>query len=84
MNTRLILVAAAVIALSACTDNKTASRAPHGAGYTDVKLTGYRWIGCGGDDDFATGFNAKGPTGVQVTGVVCSSWWGKGATVRTD
>ncbi|MCP1376020.1 hypothetical protein [Dyella lutea] len=84
MRNRSLLLAIALLALTACTDNETAARALHGAGYSDVQLTGYRWIGCGKDDDFSTGFKAKGPTGVPVTGVVCSSWFGKGATVRQD
>lgn len=84
MRNRCLIVAVALLALTACTDNDTAIRALYGAGYSDIHLTGYRWIGCGEDDDFSTGFQAKGPTGVPVTGVVCSSWFGKGATVRTD
>lgn len=40
-------------------------------GYTQVKIDGYRWIGCQMGDDFHTGFEAISPKGVRVTGVVC-------------
>lgn len=80
---RTLILATVLLALAACTDNDTATRALQGAGYTDIQLTGYRVTGCSDSDDFATGFEAKGPTGVRVTGVVCSGWL-KGATVRTD
>jgi hypothetical protein len=83
MRNRFAFLAVALLALTACTDNGAATRALQGAGYTDIQLTGYRWTGCSDSDDFATGFEAKGPTGVRVTGVVCSGWL-KGATVRTD
>lgn len=83
MRNRLTFLAVTLLALTACTDTDTATRALQGAGYTDIQLTGYRWTGCSDSDDFATGFEAEGPTGVRVTGVVCSGWL-KGATVRTD
>lgn len=83
MKHRIAILSIALLALSACTDGDTATRALHGAGYTDIQLTGYRWTGCSDSDDYATGFSATGPTGVRVTGVVCSGWL-KGATIRTD
>lgn len=72
----------AVLLLVGCTDEVGARRALRGAGYTSIELTGFAWTGCGGGDDQATGFRAKGPTGVHVEGVVCSSW-SKGSTIRT-
>ena len=54
-------------------------------GYTEVEVLGYDLWGCGRDDNTATKFRAKGPTGRPVRGVVCGTWsgWGKGYTVRT-
>lgn len=72
------------ILLAACTNEDGATKALHGAGYTEVHLTGYRWLMCGKDDTYATGFEAKGPTGVKVTGVVCAGLMFKGSTIRLD
>lgn len=65
-----------------CDDPDTASRVLVDAGYTQVVTTGYDMFGCSKDDDFSTGFKAIGPTGRSVEGVVCSSLWAKGATIR--
>jgi hypothetical protein len=63
-----------------------ATRVLEDAGYKNIKITGYRWTGCGEDDSQHTGFEALGQAGRSVTGVVCSSWglFVKGATVRLD
>jgi hypothetical protein len=53
-------------------------------GYTHVEITGWRPFSCGKDDDFATGFRAISPSGHEVTGVVCSGFLFKAATVRLD
>jgi len=78
---------AAVLLLSACTDEKGATRALSGEGFHDIKITGWRLFGCASgrdsSDTFKTGFEAVGPTGVRVTGVVCGGWL-KGSTVRFD
>lgn len=39
------------------------------AGYTDVKLDGFRFLDC--PDLFGMGFEAKGPTGQPAKGAVC-------------
>jgi hypothetical protein len=83
MRNRFLLLAIALLTLTACTADDTATRALQGAGYTDIHITGYRVFGCAKGDDFHTGFDAKGPTGQRVSGVVCSGLF-KGATVRTD
>ncbi|MFP3637848.1 hypothetical protein [Paraburkholderia sp. SIMBA_054] len=49
------------------------------AGYTRVKLTGFRVLGC--PDLFGMGFEASGPTGVAAKGVVCKGILEK-ATIR--
>jgi len=78
-----IIVGVACMVLAACTNGDGAVRALEGAGYTNIKITGYRLTGCHDDDTFRTGFNATGPTGKNVTGVVCSGIL-KGATIRLD
>ena len=71
------------VLFSGCTASNEATRALEGAGYTQIQITGYSWFGCGKDDTFATGFEATGPSGKHVSGVVCSGWL-KGATIRTE
>lgn len=73
----------ASIFLAGCTNSSEAQRALEGSGYTDVKIKGYAFFGCGQGDSFHTGFEAKGPTGRSVQGVVCSGVF-KGATIRLD
>jgi len=82
MRGRLLLILLLVV-VSGCTSESDARRALAGAGYTQVRITGYRFFACARDDDFSTGFEAIGPTGNPVTGVVCSGWL-KGSTIRTD
>ncbi|EON13430.1 hypothetical protein [Pandoraea sp. SD6-2] len=79
---RLVALAALLALLSACTDSDTARRALVGAGYTDVHIDGYSFYGCGDNDDYSTAFTARGPTGVLVSGAVCSSFLTKAATIR--
>lgn len=78
-----ILLVGASILLIGCANETGAIRTLEGAGYTDVNITGFRIIGCGEDDLFRTGFKATGPTGKQVTGVVCGGLL-KGSTIRMD
>lgn len=78
-----LLIGLALVFLAGCSSENDASKALKGAGYTEVRLTGHAWFSCGKDDTFATGFVAKGPTGLPVTGAVCSGWT-KGSTIRTD
>lgn len=78
-----IMIVAACVFLTACSDSDTAVKALKGAGYSDIRTTGYSWFSCGKDDTFSTGFVAKGPTGVEVKGAVCSTLITKGATIRT-
>lgn len=84
---RLIIAAAALLALGACTDPEKATRALDNLGMTDIEVTGYRYFGCdnseNSSDTFHTGFTAKNAKGKPVSGVVCSGWM-KGATVRFD
>lgn len=76
-----------LLILAGCTREEHARNVLEGQGLTEVKITGYRVFGCdsgkGNDDAFHTGFEAKGPTGKKLTGVVCEGFL-KGATVRYD
>lgn len=69
------------LALSACTDDDATRRTLVSSGYTEIVVTGYEMFGCGKDDTYVTGFRAKNPNGVQVTGVVCCGVM-KSCTVR--
>ena len=78
-----LIVLAALLSIAACSDEQTARRVLEEQGFTEVRTTGWSWFGCGKDDTFSTGFEAKSPRGSSVSGVVCSGWF-KGATVRLD
>lgn len=80
---RIALILTVATMLAACTDETAARKALAGSGFTDVQLTGYTYFGCGKEDTFHTGFEARGPSGQFVNGVVCSGWM-KGATIRFD
>lgn len=73
----LVLVALAF----GCTDDSGSRSALVSAGYSNINLTGYRWMGCGNEDSYHTGFTATNPAGVRVSGVVCCGLM-KGCTIR--
>lgn len=52
-------------------------------GFTDVEITGFRFLGCDEKDFFHTGFVATSPNGQRIKGVVCAGWF-KGSTIRFD
>lgn len=74
----------AAMFLAGCSDPKGAEKALTGAGYTEIRTTGYNWFSCSKDDSYSTGFEAKGPTGVPVKGAVCSGLLFKNSTIRTE
>ena len=84
MKTQTLIAFAALALLAACSNQDQSQRALVGAGYTDIHFTGYRFTGCSKDDTYSDGFEAKGPTGHKVTGVVCAGMLFKGATIRVD
>lgn len=81
---RYIALIAFATLLAGCSDDDGARRTLVAMGYSDVQVTGFAWWGCGKDDSVHTGFTARSPTGVKVSGVVCSGWgwFSKGYTVR--
>lgn len=81
------LIAAALLVagcISGCSNADGARRVLEAQGFTDIQTHGYALWGCGKDDTWATKFSATGPTGKQVSGVVCAGLLFKGATVRFD
>lgn len=76
---KLILIG--TLLLAGCTDPNEARKVLQDNGYTDIRIGGYSWLGCSENDQFSTEFIAKGPTGRDVKGVVCSGWL-KGSTIR--
>lgn len=78
-----LFVVISFVLLAGCSSPDEATRALFGAGYTNITITGYQFFGCDDKDSFHTGFEATGPTGQRVTGVVCSGIL-KGATIRTN
>ncbi len=80
---RKLLIVAALLTLTACTDGSKATKVLTDMGYTDITITGYSPFSCSEDDTFKTGFTARSPSGNRVSGTVCSAFL-KGATVRFD
>lgn len=80
---KALTLAALMIFLAGCSDPEAATKALKGAGYTDIKTTGWNAWACGQDDTYSTGFTAKGPTGIEVSGAVCSGLF-KNATIRSN
>lgn len=67
----------------ACQSPDTAREVLENNGFTEIKITGYRWFSCDEKDLFHTGFEAVAPNGRKVTGVVCSGVM-KANTIRFD
>ncbi len=84
MNIKSLLIPTALTILAGCSNPDSAVRALNGAGYTQIKITGWRFGMCSKDDTYSTGFEAKGPTGVPITGAVCEGLLFKGSTIRLD
>ena len=81
MFNKTIILAALLLAVSACTSDDEATRALQSAGYTNIIISGYELFGCDKNDGWHTGFTATGVNGAPVSGVVCSGVL-KGATIR--
>ncbi len=71
-----------VVLMFGCTDKDGARSILQSQGYTDVQITGYEFTSCGKDDSLHTGFSAKSPAGIQVTGAVCCGLLFKNCTIR--
>lgn len=77
---KVILVA--FVFLTACTNEKEASRVLKMNGYSNITYTGYQWFSCSKGDFYNTGFVATNPTGLEVSGTVCSGLLFKSSTIR--
>lgn len=80
---KIILAAMLALSLTACSQPEKAQDVLTKAGYTEIQTGGYGMFSCSEDDTFKTKFTAKGPSGQQVSGVVCSGLF-KGSTIRID
>jgi hypothetical protein len=80
---KILAIALIALSLSGCTQPERTERVLAENGYTNVRITGYTFFGCGQGDAFHTEFVAVSPTGKTVSGVVCSGLF-KGATIRFD
>jgi hypothetical protein len=65
------------------TNPSDATRVLEGAGYRDIRITGYRMFMASEHDWESTGFEATGPNGQRVSGAVTGGV-GKGRTIRLD
>jgi len=76
-------IAMTVFAPIIAVDAEGATRVLKANGFTDIKITGYRWFN-GTKDYYNTGFEATGVNGVRVSGNVSRGIFFKGSTVRLD
>jgi hypothetical protein len=81
---KLAIIAALALPLAGCGE-ESAKSAIEASGFTNVRLTGMVWWGCGKDDSvlFNTKFDATGINGRSVHGTACGAML-KGWTVRLD
>ena len=79
----IVGILAALVFTPGCSNPDDAKKALLDAGYSDITMTGYAWLGCSDDDTYHESFTAFGPGGKErrVAGVVCGGW-GKGWTIR--
>ena len=64
-------------------DPEGATKVLKSTGFTDIKITGYKWFN-GTPDFYNTGFEATGPNGVKMSGNVSRGIFFKGSTIRFD
>lgn len=87
MRKTIIAATAAALLLAGCMSSadqdREAKAAVEALGFTDVRMTGFRFTGCGDKDDRKRGFEATGVNGRRLKGVVCGAWT-KGWTVRVE
>ncbi|HVZ89587.1 MAG TPA: hypothetical protein VHG72_21680 [Polyangia bacterium] len=76
------LLAVVAILTPGCSDESATRHALEADGFTRIETTGWAPLGCSKDDSTCTGFEAVGPSGIRVTGVVGCGWFFKGCTVR--
>lgn len=78
----MLIIAAIIALLCACTDPNGATKALQANGYKDVQITGYDFFSCSKDDFYCTGFIATAQNGERVEGAVGGGLVLKGRTIR--
>lgn len=81
---KILLLAAIVLTICACTDPEGARRALEASGYKDIQITGWEPLNRSEKDFYSTGFVAVAPSGARVSGAVSKGLLFKGSTVRLD
>jgi hypothetical protein len=66
------------------TNEKEANKVLYQAGYSNIKITGYKLFSCAKDDWYHTGFEAISPAHIKTSGTVCSGLLFKNSTIRFD
>lgn len=81
---KIIMLLSIGMLCSCGVNNQDAINTLTNAGYHDVQIGGYAWIGCSNSDYFASHFTAvSNSTDKPVSGVLCSGML-KGMTIRFD
>lgn len=85
MRSIIVYLAVFIIAIGGMfafgSDDKAATRLLTKNGYTDIRIKGYEFFGCGKDEFFHTAFVAKNQYGVEIEGIVCKGIL-KDSTIR--
>jgi hypothetical protein len=79
-----ILIFAFLLTLIGCSssnDFEVGKKQLESQGYTEIKNTGYKFICCGEEDRFSTGFTAIDKSGNKAEGCFCSTFF-KGITIK--
>ena len=71
-----------IFLLASCSNSNDAYKALTSMGFSDIRITGYKFWACSEDDFYHTGFVAKNAQGFEVSGTVCSGMFFKNSTVR--
>ena len=81
----LVLTILTAMLLASCTSPDKARETLEDEGYSHIQIGGWSPYGCAhgeGGDSTCTKFNARGPSGREVRGVVGCGYLLKGCTVR--
>ena len=75
------LFCAALLLMSACTNEKKTRETLDNHGFSKIQTGGYAWLQCGEQDFYQTKFKAVNASGKKISGTVCCGIF-KGCTVR--
>lgn len=68
---KLLTLVVALSCVISCTDDERSMRVLEQAGYMAISTTGYKFLMCGRDYDYSTGFIALNNRARRVKGAVC-------------